>query len=225
MSAKLRKFINYYLNIFITDDIISKVKAFMEVLKMEKYIEVNKMENYSEQIVKKKLSSSTVTSLVVSLCMITVIVFVSVFLSTFFGWLVPVAILLFALGIYIAYYMMKNSGIEYEYTFVLGEMRIDRIKGKTKRRKVTVFDVKSIDNMGKYIDPETKKKKIDASKFELVLRAAVNENSEDTYYVVIHDKIRQKPALLLFTPDDKTINMIRPYFSVKLKKQFLNSEI
>lgn len=192
---------------------------------MENYMKVDKIENYSEQIVKKKFSPTTFTSLVVSLCMITLVVFVSVYLSMYFGWLVPVAILLFCLGIYLAYYMLKNSGIEYEYTFVLGEMRIDKIKGKNKRKRITVFDVKSVDKMGKYIDPETKKKKIDKSKYSLVLNACENENSENTYYIIIHDKVRQKPALLLFTPDERTINIIRPYFSVELKKQLLNNKI
>lgn len=192
---------------------------------MENYMGVNKIENYSEQIVKKKFSPTTFTTLVVSLCMITLIVFVSVYLSMYFGWLVPVAILLFCLGIYLAYYMLKNSGVEYEYTFVLGEMRIDKIKGKNKRKRITVFDVKSVDKMGKYIDPETKKKKIDTSKYSLVLNACENENSENTYYIIIHDKIRQKPALLLFTPNERTMNMIRPYFSVELKKQLLNNKI
>ncbi len=187
---------------------------------MDKYLEINRMDNYSEQIVKKKLTSTTLASLVGALCLIAIIVFLSIYLSTFFGWLVPVALLLFGMGIYVVYYLIKNSGVEYEYTFVLGEMRIDRIKGKTKRRKITVFDVKSIDNMGKYINVENKKKNIDISKYELVLKAAVNENNEDTYYMIIHDKIRQKPALLLFTPDDRTLNMIRPYLSVKLKKEF-----
>lgn len=187
---------------------------------MSKYMEVEKIENYSEQIVKKKLTSSTFASLVGALCIIMIVIFVSVYLSTFFGWLVPVALLLLGLGIYLTYYLIKNSGIEYEYTFVLGEMRVDKIKGKTKRRRITVFDVKSIDKIGKYNDTETKKKNIDISKYELVLKAAVNENNDDTYYIVIHDKIRQKPAILLFTPDERTLNMIRPYLSVKLKKEF-----
>ena len=192
---------------------------------MENYMEVNKIENYSEQIVKKKFSSGTFTTLVVSLCLITVVVFTSVYLSMYFGWLVPVAILLFCLGIYLAYYMIKNSGIEYEYTFVLGEMRVDKIKGKNKRKRITVFDVKSVDKMGKYIDPETKKKTVDTSKYELVLNASENETSENTYYIVIHDKIRQKPAILLFSPDERTMNMIRPYFSVELKKQLFKNKI
>lgn len=188
---------------------------------MSKYMEIEKMENYCEQIVKKKFTNSTFASLVGALCIIIIIIFTSVYLSTFFGWLVPVALLLFGFGVYLSYYLIKNSGVEYEYTFVLGEMRIDRIKGRSKRKRITVFDIKSISKIGKYNDFETKKKNVDLSKYELVLKAAVNENNDDTYYIVIHDKIRQKPAILLFSPDERTLGMIRPYLSVNLKKEFL----
>ena len=188
---------------------------------MEKYIEVERIENYSEQIVKKKLTNTTFASLVGALCLILIVVFVSVYLSTYFGWLVPIAILLFCMGIYLTYYLIKNSGVEYEYTFVLGEMRIDRIKGRSKRKRITVFDVKSIDKIGKYNTPGKKEKNIDQAQYEIVLKAATNENDDGTYYLVIHDKIRQKPALLLFTPDERTLGMIRPYLSVKLKKEFM----
>lgn len=188
---------------------------------MEKYLEVEKMGNYSEQIVKKKITNSTFASLVGALCLIIIVIFISVYLSTFFGWLVPIAILMFAMGIYLSYYIIKNSGIEYEYTFVLGEMRIDRIKGRSKRKRVTVFDVKSIDKFGKYINAETKKNNIDVSKYELVLRTAINEKNDDTYYAIIHDKIRKKPALLLFTPDERTLNMIKPYLPVQIKKEMM----
>lgn len=187
---------------------------------MSKYLELDKMENYSEQIVKKKIGNTTFASLIGILCLIAVIVFASIYLSMFFDWLVPVAILMFAMGIYLGYYLIKNSGVEYEYTFVLGEMRVDRIKGKSKRKRITVFDVKAVDQLGKYINTETKKANIDISKYENVLRAAINEKNEDTYYAVIHDKIRKKPAILLFTPDKRTLNMIKPYLSVKLKKEF-----
>ncbi len=187
---------------------------------MEKYMQVDSMNNYCEQIVKKKMSPQTVSGIVIGLILVTIIVFVSVYLSTYFGWLVPVALLMFGLGAYLIYYIIVNSGVEYEYTFVMGELRIDRIKGKARRKRITVFDVKSIDKMDKLIDPETGKRNIDISKHSLVLRAAINETDPSTYYVIIHDKIRQKPAVLLFCPDERTMSMIQPYFSIALKKKF-----
>lgn len=188
---------------------------------MEQVMKVEKMDGYSEQIVKRKMSATKVTALVLSLMMIVLIIVLSVYLSGFFNWLVPIALLCLGLGIYLIYVMFKNAGVEYEYTFVLGEMRIDKIKGKSKRKKITVFDVKAIDDIGKYIDSKTGEKAINKSKQELVLYAAEDDVKEDTYYMLIHDKIRQKHALLLFTPNERTLSMIQPYLSVELKKKFI----
>ena len=42
-----------------------------------------------------------------------------------------------------------------------------------------------------------------------------------TFYVLIHDKIRHKPAILIFTPDETTLQKLRPYLSIELKKKFM----
>lgn len=188
---------------------------------MKKYMQIDSMNNYCEQIVKRKMAPSTVSGMVLAFIGIVLVIFLSVYLSVFFGWLIPIALLMFGLGVYLIYYIIKNSGVEYEYTFVIGEMRIDRIKGRSSRKRLTVFDVKSIDKMDKLIDPDTGKRNVDFSKYELVLKASINEVDPSTYYVVIHDKVRQKPALLLFNPDERTMDMIQPYLSIDLKKKFL----
>ncbi len=188
---------------------------------MEQVMQIGKMGNYSEQIVKRKMSPTRLTGLIAGLVMTVLVMFVSIYLSGTFGWLVPIALLCIAFGGYMIYYLIKNAGIEYEYTFVVGEMRIDRIKGKSKRKKLTVFDVKAIDDIGKFIDHETGKKTIDVSKQELVLHAAEDDERSDTYYMLIHDKVREKHALLLFTPNERTLSMIQPCLSVELKKKFL----
>ncbi len=188
---------------------------------MEKVMQVEKIDNYSEQIVKRKMSSTKVTSLVLSIAGIVILIGLSIYLSGYFNWLVPVALLFLGLGIYCSVILIKNSGIEYEYTCVIGEMRIDKIKGKSKRKKISVFDVKAVDDIGKYIDSKTGNKNVDKSKFDLVLKAAEDVDRDDTYYVIIHDKIRQKHALLFFTPNERTLSMIQPYLSIELKKKFL----
>lgn len=188
---------------------------------MEKLMDLGKMDNYYEQTVKRQFAPGSFAAMIIGLIFITITIILSVYLSTYFGILVPIAILLFALGVYIIYYLIKNTHVEYEYTFVRGEMRIEKIKGNTRRRKVAIFDVKSIDDIERYINPETGKPNIDKSKFKVVLSAAQTESSLETYYVVIHDKVRQKHALLLFTPDQITLDKIKPYLSIELKKKYI----
>ena len=191
---------------------------------MDEYLKVDSMSNYREQIVKRKMTPTKLATIVMSLVACLLVMAISVYLSQFFGWFVPIALLMLGLGIYLIFYIIKNSGIEFEYTFVMGELRIDKIKGKSKRKRMTVFDVKSIDKLDRYIDRETGRPAVSSSKYDHVIRACQDEHSEDTYYVVIHDKVKQKPALLLFSPDERTMNMIKPYFSTNLKKKFFAME-
>ena len=188
---------------------------------MDKSIDVTRMDNYYEQIVKKKFTAKQMISLVGSICAIILIIALCIFFSGIYSFLIPVALILIGLGIWLTVYLVKNSGIEYEYTFVTGEMRIERIKGKAKRRNITVFDIKGIDDIGKYYNHETGKRNVEPSKHNLVLHAEENNASDSTYYVLIHDKIRHKPALLVFTPNKMTLEKLRPYLSIELKKKFI----
>ncbi len=191
---------------------------------MEKLMDLGRMDNYYEQIVKKRFTPGRLFSLIMYLGGIVLVIFTCFFLGGIdekFGFLIPISLILLAFGIWLAYYIIKNSGVEYEYTFVLGEMRIERIKGKSKRRKITAFDIKAIDDIGRYLDLETGNRNVDPSKFPLVLRAEENEIFTNTYYVVIHDKIRHQPALLLFSPNETTLEKLRPFLSIELKKKYI----
>ncbi len=188
---------------------------------MDKLIDVTRMDNYYEQIVKKKFTAKQMISLVGSICAIILIIALCVFFSGIYSFLIPVALILLGFGIWLTVYLVRNSGIEYEYTFVTGEMRIERIKGKAKRRNITVFDIKGIDDIGKYYNHETGRRNVEPSKHNLVLHAEENNASDSTYYVLIHDKIRHKPALLMFTPNKMTLEKLRPYLSIELKKKFI----
>ena len=95
---------------------------------MEKLMNVGTMDNYYEQIVQKKFNSKMLATLIMSMVGIVVAIFLSIYLSIYFNWLVPVSLLLLGIGIWLIWFLIKNSGVEYEYTFVLGELRIERIK-------------------------------------------------------------------------------------------------
>ena len=188
---------------------------------MGKLMDVSTMDNYYEQIVVKKMTSQKKTMIIVGFILLILGIVVSVFLSAALPPLAFVALAFPGGCIYLIYYIVSNSKVEYEYTFVGGEMRIERIKRQLKRKKVCAFDVKAVDDIDKYNDRESGKRNIDISKQNLILRAEDDDTNPTTYYVLIHDKIRHKPAVLIFTPDDTTLDKIRPYLSIQLKKKFL----
>lgn len=59
-------------------------------------------------------------------------------------------ILLYIAGIAIAIGLVRNTSIEYEYIFVNGELTIDKIIAKAKRKRMLTVDVKTIEKMGTY---------------------------------------------------------------------------
>ena len=129
---------------------------------MAKYMELESLDSYYEQVVKRRMGSDTVGRLVFGLSLIILALVISIALMvTVADWLFPIVLTMLGLGGYLFYYLLKNSRVEYEYTFVLGELRVAKIKGKSKRRTITYFDVKAIDDIGRYIDPETGKRNID----------------------------------------------------------------
>lgn len=189
---------------------------------MEKYMSVDNISSYYEQVVQKKVNAGAVAK--ISLLIMLIITFVgicAILALTVAAWIFPVALIALGLGIYFIIRMVKTSSVEYEYTFVTGELRIARIKGKAKRRNITYFDIKNLDDLGHYIDPKTGRKNIDTNKGRLLLRAAADPLAFDTYYFCIHDKVRREPAVLLMTPNEKLLSMIKPYLSVEMKKKLM----
>ncbi len=188
---------------------------------MEKLMDVGSMEQYYEQIVVKKMSQKKKTMLILGFVLLILGMAVSVVLAAALPLMAVAAFACLAGCGYLIYYIISNSKVEYEYTFVSGEIRIERIKRQLRRKKVCAFDVKAVDDIGKFNDLENGQKNIDLSKQELVLHAEQDEMNPSTYYLLIHDKIRHKPAALLFSPDERTLEKIRPFLSIALKKKFL----
>ncbi len=185
-------------------------------------MDVNKMDHYYEQLVKKFVPPEKKMMWVFALVVVNIAMVSSIILCGMYSVMIFFALGFLAAAIGIIYIMIKNKGIEYEYTFVSGEMRIERIKNGLKRKKITSFDIKAIDDIDKFIDYETGKRKVDVAKHDLVLRAEQDWNDPiSTYYVIIHDKVRHKPAILIFAPDEITLSKLRPYLSIELKKKFM----
>lgn len=188
---------------------------------MGKLMDVSTMDNYYEQIVVKKMSQKKKTMIVIGFILLILVIVASVVFSQAVPLLTIIALAALIGCGYLIYYIISNSKVEYEYTFVGGEMRVERIKRQLRRKKVCAFDVKAVDDIGMYNNPENGERNVDISKHELVLRAESDDLNPDTYYVIIHDKIRHKPAILIFNPDETTLEKIRPFLSIALKKKYI----
>ena len=94
---------------------------------------------YSELLIKKE---TTVKDRLIKVLVIAVIV-----LAVLAGFMQPLAWLL-ALGAGIgAYFLFPNLDLEFEYVYVNGELDIDKIMSKMKRKKVKSLDLSKMEIM------------------------------------------------------------------------------
>ena len=95
---------------------------------------------YSELLVKKEqtLKDKAIKILMIALIVIAV---AAGLVMTPLAWIVVLG-----LGI-AAYFVLPNRDLEYEYVFVNGELDIDRIASKAKRKRMHTFDLAKMDIM------------------------------------------------------------------------------
>lgn len=93
---------------------------------------------YSELLIKKEKTGKDVALKVFIIALLVVSVFTAMFVM-------PLAwILVIGLAV-AAYFVLPNLDLEYEYVFVNGELDIDRIASKAKRKRMKSFDLTKMD--------------------------------------------------------------------------------
>ena len=110
---------------------------------------------FVEYMVKKKTGSKDVLmSLGVSI-LGAILIFVSIFLTP----VSPMIPFLVICGvIYGVYYVISSRSLEFEYSITNGDIAVDKIINRRSRKRLTSFDAKAIEEMGKYTENAQKLK-------------------------------------------------------------------
>ncbi len=160
------------------------------------------MEGIREQLVRKPYDSKdrmkTYGVLAASL-LLAIIVF---FLVTYFmGWVMVIIALIFAGAIlYGGYWLTGEFNVEYEYCFSSGELIVDKIVNQRKRKPMCSINLRGAEAFYK----EPKRLPDGATVF-----SAMGEEGE-TYAIEFND-IKYGKSVLVFTPNEKILEVIRPY--------------
>lgn len=107
---------------------------------------------------------------------------------------------------YLTWYVMRYFSIEHEYIVTNGELDVDIIYGKKKRKRLATINNKNLEIMAplssdKNFNNSDFKKRIDAS-------SGIKENKK--YYAVFNHKEFGK-TLLIFEPSDEMLENIKYY--------------
>lgn len=165
-------------------------------------------EAYIEQLVKKKweLSDTIMTALIVFGALVAM--GVSAFLT--FTEFYSLIIVIFAVISYFACRFITNLSVEYEYCLVSGELTVDKIINKRKRKRVITVQVRNFERFAKYDGSNLGENVVSYVKAGT---SAVPENG----WVAQFNKTGIGRTVLVFSPNEKMINAIKPYLKAEVR--------
>jgi hypothetical protein len=156
------------------------------------------MDNFYEQL--NKTEKSSVYS-IMNILSYLFFVLAAIFLCSFYFLYSAISLIL---GL-ILFFIKKKFLLEYEYTYTNGEIDIDMIVEKKKRKKVISFNVKDIQAYGDDCLSDMAKYK---SMGKIINAIATNDKNKafGIYTIIENEKYYIK-----FTPDNKFYDLINRY--------------
>ena len=162
-------------------------------------------ESYVELLVKKKKTPKD--SILKGLMIAGIVILVLI------GLVIPLVLIeAIALGV-LAYFKMPGLDLEFEYLYVNGELDIDKIMSKVKRKRVGSFDISKAEMVA-----PVKSHELDyyrQSKDMKVVDCSSGEDHANVYGMVIKDEKGMK--LVLFEPNQEILDDMRRIAPRKVK--------
>ena len=166
------------------------------------------MDIFFEQLVKIKNVKNTLSIIGIYFAGIALAVTFSA-ICIYFYLLPPIILAVVVAMVYFAHFGASFLRLEYEYILTNGEMDIDRISNKIRRKRVATFEIREIESIKKYTKgshiPHGMDKKIFAGNIE-----------ENTYSIVVKTKKGER-IFLVITPNDRMLDAIKKYLPRPMK--------
>jgi hypothetical protein len=149
---------------------------------------------FKEQIVKRE---ATFKDTAIKACLIILVVLIAIFSFIYVGVLAPV--LIFAAG-FGAFFLMSCLNVEYEYIFTSGELDIDIIYNKARRKRVFSANMKKVELMA-HIDDKSHEGEFNAA--QETRDYSGGTSGKDTYaFLITHDG---KKIKVIIDPNEKML--------------------
>ncbi|MCM1315926.1 MAG: DUF6106 family protein [Prevotella sp.] len=177
------------------------------------------MDNFAEQLVKKNLTASEKTRHTVTV----IAGVVGTLIFILFGFIMLGRPVLSVLGFILAvgagygtFNTMQSSYVEYEYAFTNGELDIDKIIAKKKRKALISTDVTKFTAFGKYTDD------IEEPENMTVVISSDNIASHEYYADFQHEDYGL--TRLVFAPNEKILDNIKRYLPANVRAKLAREE-
>lgn len=168
------------------------------------------MDIFIENIIKQKktLPRFLISMAIVFVAMILIVLSIP-FLSTAFG---SIVLLIDAGFCYGAWFAVTSFNIEYEYCVTNGDVDIDKIMNKRRRKKTVSFKIKDIEIMApvgctNYSAEEN-------GTFARVIDASTKDANDNPYYTICN--IKGERVKIIFNPSPKMLEAFKPFAPRKI---------
>lgn len=150
-------------------------------------------EVFVEQILKRRISISGVLLRALSIFIVLISVMTIV-------WLQMLGFTLTILLAYVAYMVWSYTSLEYEYSFLNGELTIDKIMGQRKRKFVASYDIKEAEVVAPAFSDQVVRASMNAS-----IKDFSSGSKNGNLYAMIINNANGKTKVI-FEPNEKIID-------------------
>ncbi|HEX3016440.1 MAG TPA: DUF6106 family protein [Caproicibacter sp.] len=156
------------------------------------------MDIFVEQIIKKRLGPKDYAIITATLLVGLTLTCLSIFILAF-------AFIIWVLVCVGVYYLITSRSLEFEYSITNGDITIDKIINRRKRKRVISIDAHQIEEMGQF-KPELLRNKSQYKKFF----ASEYDDGRNSWYFCARSS-KEGNVLVVFNPEEKVLNAIKPF--------------
>lgn len=162
---------------------------------------------FIEQLIKKRSTSVDLIKqgLIILAGILIIMLLLPFFLTQFMPFVLVIAVGL----VYLAYYLISGMQLEYEYIYTNGEIDVDKIIAKRKRKRITTVRVSSFDEFGPF-----QMEQYQNQKYDITINVATALQDPKNYYGIYRNR-EGKRCCMILTPNEKLLGELQQQYKRK----------
>lgn len=181
------------------------------------------MDSFNEQLVVRKNTGkhfARVAVLVLLIFSVPAVLFLLGINNIGTRYFVVVSMCALFFAVYGSYYLVTGLYIEYEYAVTNSNLTIDKIIGKRSRKRIISVDIKKFNSLKKLGESDALTKS-----YKKIFPASITDRGGDVYAGEMHLEKFNGNCLLLFSPDEKTLEAMKPFLKMNVKTELIKSGV
>lgn len=166
------------------------------------------MDVYFEYLVKRKNNSQTQLYRILVICASVFLFILLVDLGIKFPLFLLLFLLLAVLSIYGARFILGYFNLEFEYIITNGDMDVDKVIAKKKRKRLLTVNFRNIEIMAPVNGAH--KKEFNEMPYQKKIDASISEDEKNTYFIIGHSE-KHGIVKLIFSPDERIIKAAKTF--------------